>query len=250
MTIAVTHPGKIGDALYALPFARLMYGIHGEKIDFYTSEYCKPMQSLVEYQSYINRFIIPKEYVVERMDCGVQPWNMPVSGDYTYTFHCGFKSVPDTALHQFIAKQNGYDIPLAIKYEYPGNHFLHMILQEHTKEKPYICIAPRGKSSFQHIFNEVADRTNAVIIGAKDDYTGHGIDMTGLSFLDTLSVLSKCDGFVGLMSSMLVLANGFNMPRIAIHDGRSWDMRHVIYTEYNHYPINPSVDDIVAILDK
>jgi hypothetical protein len=67
--------------------------------------------------------------------------------------------------------------------------------------------------------------------------------------LSTLSILSGAKGFVGLMSSQLVLANGFPYPRIAPHDGRSWDMRHVINTEYNHYPINPSVEQILSLLD-
>jgi hypothetical protein len=217
------------------------------------------MVSLVEYQSYINRVVIPKDYVVERMDCGCQPWLMPVKGDYTHIYHCGFKSTPDRALHQFIALQNGYDVPLGIRYEYSGvpcgafesnlDGTAYYKFGNITVPHPYICIAPRGLTSFIDTFNKLADSTNAVIIGAKDDYTGHGINMTGLSMLDTLSVLSQCSGFVGLMSSMLVLANGFDIPRIAIHDGRSWDMRHVVYTAYNHYPINPTVQEIKDILD-
>lgn len=239
--IAVTMPGKIGDALYALPLARLLYGINGEKIDFYTSEYCRPLKQLIEYQPYINECIIPAEYIVERMDMGCQPWWMPVKDGYSQVYHAGFKSVPDRAIHQFIAAQAGYIGPLGISYEYPESSY--------TGED-FICIAPRGETSYKDLFNAVADaHGNAIIIGGKGDYTGHGYDMTGLSMLETLTFLAHAKGFVGLMSSQLVLANGFPYPKIAPHDNRSWDMRHIVNTASNFYPVNPSVEHIKALLD-
>lgn len=244
MTIAVSMPGKMGDALYALPTARLLYGIFGEKIDFYTSDYCRPMEKLVMYQDYINNFIIPEDYKIERMDMGVQPWKMPILEQiYTHVFQLGFQAVPDRSIHQYIAHKIGIDTPLAIRYEYPKSSITGL-------PKEYICIAPRGNTTFVDTFNTLADSRESVIIGGTGDYTGHGIDMTGLDMLDTLYILSKAKGFVGLMSAMLVLANGFDIPRIAIHDGIHWDMRHVVYTEYNHYPINPTLAGLEAILDK
>lgn len=98
MTIAVSHPGKMGDALYALPTARLLYGIHGEKIDFYTSDYCAPLTNLIEYQSYINKVVIPADYKIERMDIGCQPWQMPIPAEYTHIFQLGFRGVPNQAI--------------------------------------------------------------------------------------------------------------------------------------------------------
>jgi len=239
--IAVSMPGKIGDALYALPVARLLYGIHGEKVDFYTSEYCTPMKRLVEYQTYISRFIVPEDYKIERMDMGVQPWNMPIPQKYTHIFQLGFQGIPDRAIHQYMAHKLGYNMPLAIRYDYP--------LVDMDLPEDFICIAPRGKTSFEGTFNALADSTTSVIIGGNGDYTGHGIDMTGLDMLLTTYILSQSKGFVGLMSAMLVLANGFDIPRVAIHDGIHWDMRHVVYTALNHYPINPSLPDLKAILD-
>jgi hypothetical protein len=238
--IAVTHPGKMGDTLYALPLARLLYGINGEKIDFYTSEYCRPLKELIEYQQYINQCIIPANYTIERMDMGCQPWLMPVQEGYSQVYHAGFKSVPDRAIHQFIASEHGYYGPLGISYEYPVQ----------TRYKgDYICIAPRGETTYKELFNSLAQDTQAIIIGGKGDYTGYGIDATGISMLDTLSLLAYAKGFVGLMSSQLVLANGFPYPKISPHDGKSWDMRHVVYTASNHYPINPTLADLKALLD-
>jgi hypothetical protein len=237
---AACHPGKIGDALYTLPLLRYIYGITGDKIDFYTSDYCAPMRSLFEYQPCINSFNIASDYKVERMDMGCQPWYMPIE-EYEQVFQLGFQSVPDRAIHQFIAKEQGITTGLGIRYEHPEVPKWNII-------GDYVCIAPRGETSYSTLFNEVADKTLAVIIGGEGDYTGHGIDMTGISLLQTCSLLSRAKGFVGLMSAMLVLANGFDIPRIAPHDNRSWDMRHVVYTPYNHYPINPTAEEVLQLL--
>ncbi len=241
MTICVTHPGKMGDTLYALPLARLLFNITGEKVDFYTSDYCEPLCSLIGYQSYINECIIPADYKVERMDMGCQPWLMPVKAGYSQVHHAGFKGIPDRPIHEYIARQAGYTQPLDIRYDYPD-------FTNYTSD--YICIAPRGETSYKDLFNEVADHTTAIIIGGKGDYTGHGMDFTGLSMLDTVSILAKAKGFLGLMSSQLVLANGFDYPKIAPHNGINWDMRHVVRSESNYYPINPSAKDVLAVLDK
>jgi len=46
----------------------------------------------------------------------------------------------------------------------------------------------------------------------------------------------------------LALANGFEIPKVAVHDGRSWDMRHIISSSTNHYPINPTAEQVLEIL--
>lgn len=237
---AAFHPGKIGDALYSLPLLRYIYGVTGEKIDFYTSDYCAPMRSLFEYQPCIGGFNIAPEYKIERMDMGCQPWYASISG-YEQVFQLGFQSVPDRAIHQFIAAQQGITLALGVRYDLP-------VYADWCTKSNYICIAPRGQTTFQPLFDELADRTSAIIIGGAGDYTGHGQDYTGLDLCKTAYILSRSRGFVGLMSAMLVLANGFDIPRIAPHDNHSWDMRHVIYSEYNHYPVNPSADDVMMLL--
>lgn len=245
---AAFHPGKIGDALYALPFIRFIYGQIGEKLDFFTSDYCEPMRSLFEYQHCINSFNIAPGYKIERMDMGCQPPFADIKG-YEHVFQLGFQRVPDRAIHQFIAKEQGVDIGLGIRYDYPEmSYTLKSALEKTVGLDEYICIAPRGNTSFGNLFDTVAQRMPAVIIGGAGDYRGYGVDLTQLDFLETTTVLSRARGFIGLMSSQLVLANGFDYPRIAPWDGSSWDMRHVCYTEYNHYPVNPSTDDILKLL--
>lgn len=249
--LAAAHPGKLGDALYTLPMMRYIYGQTGAHFDFYTSDLCLPLKELFEYQPYIDNFIIAPGYQVERTDMGVQPWYINVPSNYEHVYQMGFQTVPDEALHQYMAKQHGIAVPLAVHYEYPD---LMSLDDEYpfdgTLPNDYICIAPRGDTSFRNLFNSVADRTTSVIIGGKGDYTGHGINMTDLNMLDTLTILSGAKGFLGLMSSQLVLANGFSFPKVAPWDGISWDMRHVIRQSSNHYPINPSTEEVLALLGR
>jgi hypothetical protein len=241
--IAVTHPGKMGDTLFALPLARLLYGITGEKIDFYTSDYCAPLKNLIQFQSYVNEvFVGYGDYKIERMDMGCQPWKMPVKDGYSQVYHAGFRGIPDRSIHNFIASQAGFEGNLGISYDVPES--------SHTGED-YIVIAPRGETSYKQLFIDVANaHGNALIIGGKGDYIGAGYDLTGLDMLETLTFLAHAKGFLGLMSSQLVLANGFNYPKIAPHDGRSWDMRHIVNSSSNFYPINPTVSQVMELLDK
>lgn len=248
---AVTHPGKMGDAMYTLPFIRYIYGATGEKVDFYTSDYCEPLRLLFEYQPCIDKFIIPQEYKVERMDMGCQPWQMPVPDTYEHVWQCGFKRVPDRALHQFIAHEQGVDVPLGIRYETN-------LMGSPSQFAPYVTIAPRGASSYNHVFSKTVAELRkrgikVVTVGGTGDNQLENpddvyVDCTGADMLTTAGIIKKSVGFIGLMSAMLVLANGFDIPRVVPHDNKSWDMRHVLYTEYNHYLVNPSADQIIEKL--
>lgn len=251
--IACSHPGKMGDALYSLPIVRSLCTEWDCMADFYTSEYCKPMVSLVEYQSYIRKVVIPDNYKVLTLDMGVQPWHMPIDSQlYERVIHFGFRSVPNDFLTTFMAGQTGAllsKIP-EISYEYPDFE---------TLDEDYFCIAPRGNTTYREHFRSVIHNSpvGVVMVGGAGDavttevYTNYDkpiIDLTGLNMLDTVTWLSKSVGFVGLMSAMLVLANGFDMPKVAVHDGIHWDMRHVRRSDTNLYPVNPNHVDVLGML--
>lgn len=253
MKYAVTHPGKIGDALYALPTIRYLYEISGNKVDFYTSDYCRPMKELFEYQSCVGRFIVSEGYVVERMDMGCQPIYLPVpNGEYDTVFHLGFRGIPDTRLDHFMSLSVGIDPSnlKPIQYEVPeykssNSTFLLDFLAE--KKSGYYVLGTRGITTYDDTFKrfvEIADKP-VVIVGSSHEYNGYGFNYTGLDLLKTAYIMSKSSGYVGLMSSMLVLANGFNMKKVIPHDGRSWDMRHVVYSDRHEYLVSPTAENIL-----
>ena len=241
--IAFTHPGKVGDLLYCLPAVKKVCEARQTTADFYTSSYCYGIvKRLLERQSYINQVICPPTYIIERMDMGVQPWEMPVdSTQYDEVFQLGFRSIPNKALPAYLAETAGVKWDGKIEYEYDDLP---------TLKDPYIVIAPRGESSYKRLFIELASKSPVatVVIGSASDYIGVGVNQCGLDLLETLPWIAKSRGFVGLMSSQLVLANGFPIPRISPHDGIHCDMNHVIRSNYNYYPINPSADKVLQIL--
>lgn len=240
--IACSHPGKMGDAIYALPAIRKACEIDNAIADFYTSDYCKPLKKLFEYQSCINKVCIPDNYVIERMDMGVQPYQMPIDiSIYKRTYQMGFRWVPDRTIPDFIALSVGIPLPVVVEYEYPDFE---------TLDEPYVVIAPRGETSFKQLFLDFIAicPIPCVVIGGVGDDIGDGYNQTGLNLLETTTWISKSIGFFGLMSSQLALANGFDIPKIAPHNGINWDMRHVVYSDTNFYPVNPTVEEILRIL--
>ena len=243
MTIAVSHPGKIGDALYTLPTVRYLCQRHGTTADFYTSSYCEPLRRLLEAQEYISRVIVPEDYVIENGFQGIQPWKMPIPADqYDEVYQFGFKDEPDRPLPDFIASTVGAPSGLPIFYQ-------HQDIE--TLDRPYLVLAPGKDRRYHRLFAELAALSplEAVVIGSKDEYFGAGIDCTGLDIYETLPWIARSAGFVGTMSSPAVLANGFPIQKVVIDDGSTWDMRHVVRSKFNHYPINPSPLYILSLLE-
>jgi hypothetical protein len=247
--VAFAHPGKMGDALYSMPAMRYVTNYFGVQADFYSSEYCRPMKRLMEYQSCVDGMYFPDNYRIERMDMGVQPWHIPIDGSlYSVTFQLGFRQVPNCPLPRYVAITAGVGAhqELDMYWECPDIE---------TLDEPYIVIGPRGKTTFEPLYLDIIEKApcKVVQIGGPGDAVGDVtqdkvVDFTGEDMLETCSWLKKSKGYVGLMSAMLVLANGFEIPRIAPHDGKSWDMRHVVESEYNHYPVDPTADEVLEVL--
>lgn len=242
--IACTHPGKIGDALYALPAIRALCERHGCEADFFTSEYCRPLLGLVAAQPFVRQALVAGDYVPERADCGVQPWLVPTPEGYEAVYHLGFQSNPDRPLHEFIASQagvNGY--APEVRYDFTPRQ---------TLGNPYVVVSARGASSFAELFRGVIDASPVTVVevGASGEAVGAGrsLDLTGLDMLDVLPWFAGASGFVGLSSAMLVLANGFPIPKVVPHDGRSWDERHWLRSPAHHYPVNPGASEVLRLL--
>lgn len=227
--IAVSHPGKIGDALYALPTVKKLCEINNTNADFYTSSYCGGLRRLIEYQPYINKFIVSENYKITRMDMGVQPWQMPISGEYSKIYHLGFQNIPDRPLPEFIARNAGLDSIEKLSLYHPDFE---------TLDDSYIVIAPRSDYDFTPAYIDFIQKSPfpCVIVGAKHEYIGYGIDKTGLDFLESTTWISKAIGFLGI-SSMFVLADAFDYPKVVFH--RGLDLRHLTHnntkylTSYN-----------------
>jgi ubiquinone/menaquinone biosynthesis C-methylase UbiE len=240
--IACAHPGKMGDALYALPAIRELCRRRGARADFYTSSYCAPLRRLFEAQECIDKFVVSPDYVLVDFGCGARPWDVPVPGGYDAVFQMGFREYPPDSIPDYIARCAGLPPGLPIKYDFD--------LPAPDIAGPYIVTAPRGHTAYSPVFRAVADYSPipVVEVGAAGDGTGspRAVDRTGLDMLEVLPWLAGCRGFFGLHSAMLVLANGFPVVRVAPQGG--WDMRHVVRSVYNHYPSEPGADEVLRLL--
>jgi hypothetical protein len=208
--IAVAMPGKMGDVLYCLTAVRWLCKKHNAVADFWTSEYCRPLKRLMEYQSCIDQFLINEDYVMDHMGLGIQPWYLPVpnENEYEAVYQAGIREVPQMYIPDHICKS--LDIPMNQKVYYEYEDMA-------TLDKEYIIVAPRGEDFWTPLIKDLDNgpsKVNIVQIGAKGDYVGDiGIDKTGLDFLETTAWIAKSKVFMGCASSQLVIAEGFSMSR-------------------------------------
>ncbi|HEX7763461.1 MAG TPA: hypothetical protein VF433_07605, partial [Cellvibrio sp.] len=113
--------------------------------------------------------------------------------------------------------------------------------------------APRGRTTYWDTFLDVVRQSpiKIVAVGGKGDLPDEPdlplVDFTERDYLTTASLISEAKGFVGIMSSQLVIANGFPIPKVIPHDGKSWDMRHIIRSNLHHYLVNPTADAILEV---
>ena len=258
--IALAHPGKLGDFLYSWPTARFLAHRHQCKVDFYTSDYCLPAKRFLRYQTWCNDVIVPADYKITDFGCGGQPWRMPVpEGKYEAVYQCGFSSTPTTAIHDWIRLQHGITQQLDIAYDVPELKSFSFLradgvikIDDLDALRPYVVMAPRGETSYKPVFQEFARLCPYLVIevGGHGDAVAreHAYDLGGLDFLETAAVISKAKAFVGIMSSMWVVASGFPIPNYGLHDGIHWDTRHFPLRPWNHYPINPTAQSLVEAI--
>jgi len=251
--IACSHPGKMGDALYALPAVAELCRIHDAKCDFFTSDYCLPLKDLIEAQPYIRQMIVPAAYEVKAMDCGCQPWEMPIDPrGYAGVFQMGFRGVPGGFIAEHIAESVGLPRAIGQRVEYKvPPHDLGFGPQG------YIVLAPRGETSYAALLREFALRSPlpTVEIGApgqavipSGNHNARHFDMTCPSMLRMASIIAGAKAYIGLMSGPLVIANGFPVVKLVPHNGRSWDMSHVMYSPQHHYLVEPTVEELLKLI--
>lgn len=240
--IALAMPGKHGDAIFSWSLCRHLWKTTGEFVVWHTSEYCRPLENLCRAQAWCGGFCVPEDYRIVDMGCGCQPWYMtiPNAESYSRILQCGFQRTPDCALGDWMARQHGLPDGLPIEYETP---------EEMAMTPPYVVLAARGETTFRSLFAAFVEACpiQVVEIGGRGDRCSEkSMDCTGADYLLTAGIIKRAKAFVGLMSSQLVLANGFPIPRIAPTNG-GWDLRHVHRSPLNYYPFNPTAGEMLKL---
>ncbi|MBU8921002.1 MAG: hypothetical protein KOO63_04075 [Bacteroidales bacterium] len=203
---AFCMPGKIGDALYTLPTIQTICERDDAEATFITSEMCRPLERLLLYQDYIVDFVVPPEYIIMGEGQGVQPWEMPVVGEYDKVYQLGYAQCPRGPLHKFSARCAGLETVPDPVYKYPNKKFY---------SDPYVVVgycASRGYPPMWDAYRYMIENCPIQVVqtGTMADYIDSPSDnMAELDLLDVLPLLAHAKLFVGFYSGLLVLANGF-----------------------------------------
>lgn len=242
--IAITHAGKIGDALYALPVAKWLCEQHGGcKADFYSMSKFAAMAPLIEHQPYIRKFVSTPDggCTDPNTDGAFCFWNLPVSGDdYLAVYHLGYRQQPVRFLVDHIAESVSAPDGLPVHYDAPAPADL--------PPGPFVAVAPSPRNQYRGLLTEFIQRCPYPVVqvgGAGEEVEGVASGVrTSASFLDMAAILSRCRWFVGTPSAPLAVANGFTCHRLCVHDGNT-ETRHLMRSGRNHYLQNPTVEEIL-----
>lgn len=241
--IAVSHPGRIGDALYALPATRKLCEDHHCKADFYTSDWCLPLKKLLEYQSCINRVIVPPDYVIREHSIGIQPWDMPIPPNYDLVVQMGYREYPTEFLSDWICRSARIE-PKPLKLEFP-------YASPDMPEVTYVVACSRTVNEASHYFHEtpkcfheLASRVRLVITGLQPlrEPIPDAIDLCGLDLLEQASLLNTAKGFIGQGSAVHTIATFMPHLKRAVMTLPFTDMRHLYHSPNDRFFPCPKLD--------
>ncbi len=196
-------------------------------------------------------------HVVTDRDQPLEKWGFSNAAGpgwrYAEVYHMGFREGFDCPIPEYYSRlfglpqlPNRFDLPP----EYRGREL---------PEDPFVALASKGRGTtdYWQLFARFARYCPYPVVEV--GYPGetlrmnlpHVWDRTSEGFVEMAWVISKCRWFVGLMSSPLVVASGWDCVKIAPHSGIHWHMGHVLRSPLHHYPIVgwPVNDDPGPILE-
>jgi hypothetical protein len=242
--IALSHPGKMGDVIFSFPAAIALCQKHGTICDFYTSPYCRPLVSLLEYQSWINEVIVDEYYVMDHFGAGVQPWRMDVDLSlYDAVYHLGIQTWPEKNMIDFYAEQAGVkagEFVVEAPNRLPDD--LLIVATCHKTNPKYV------DGIFSH-FNGI----DIVHVGGGNrDALHEGASNTAFpDLLQTARLMRSAKVYAGGIGVNSVLAHAFpNLRAVVAHPGQGFDERHVVYKDHITYTTDPSVEEYVRKVEE
>lgn len=112
MRVLVTHPGRHGDLLWALPAIRALYEATGAQIDLGTSPKYAGLVTLIEQQPYVHHAFAISGWEIQET-APMTPREPPGLPDgYDQVYHLGYEGWPAVPLPFDVAKRVGVPIDL------------------------------------------------------------------------------------------------------------------------------------------
>lgn len=251
MTIAVCSPELNGDVLWCLPAARELARRHGSKVDFWLGPRGSRLVDLLEVQSFVERVVVDRSWVPGPDDS--RDMDGPRQrGGYEHVHQLGFRTrAPqgETLLDYFcwavgLPRQGHWiDLPDGCPP---------CVLPV----GPFVALECKGGDvgsvkRWGDTFREFVRRCPLPVVevgipGCALTFEQGALVRTSHGFLEMAGIVSRSKYFVGTISAPLVLADAFpTVARIALHDGRTWDLRACTASPVNHYLVDPSADQLL-----
>lgn len=247
---------KIGDLLFCLPTAKALAKKHNLPVDFYTSQYCQPVLSLLEYQGFISRAIVPPSYKIEGYYRGIQPWQMPVTEEYEHIYHLGFSDWPVTNMIDYYAQIVDI-VPEQYQIDCPYYPDETIVDRSILKDRPLaLCVTtPIPLSWFEQIIHAVHGKVPIIQLGESNGeirWWAENKKMPG--FLDTASIFKHCRAFFGSRGANTVLSIAFSeMQSIIVLPKNGMDHRHNVHRDgvayyFDDQPIHRFIEAVIQAL--
>lgn len=247
---AVTNHKQHGDTLWSVPCARELCRRAGMRCDFWVSEYARNCLDLLQAQEFVRHVVLDHDQPVEKW--GFSNAHGPGWG-YAAVYDLGFRGHFDVPIPEYYSRLCGLP-QLPNRFDLPPGYEGRPL-----PEEPFVALASKGKGTtdYWRLFHNFAEHCPYPVVEV--GYPGESLrtwlpnvwDHTSEGFLEMAWVISKCRWFVGLMSSPLVVASGWDCVKVAPHSGIHWTMSHVIRTPLHHYPCVgwPVSDDPAPLLE-
>ena len=240
--IAICNPELHGDLLWSVPAMRAMAHRDGGKADIWISRRGHRTRDLLQAQSFVRNVIVDETY-----DPGTSsPFHrIPAPEDpswgYAACYQLGFR-IPersDCTLLDYFGRLGGVGRQ-AHYFDLPAD-----CPREPLPEGPFVALDAKGYdgSRWRDCFRDFVRHCPLPVVeigvpGYQVTTDCGALDRLRWGFLEMAGIISKCKYYVGTLTASLVIADAMpNVVRIAVQDGKSWNMHHATASPMNHYPI-------------
>jgi hypothetical protein len=247
--IAICNPELIGDVLWSIPAARELARRHSCQVDFWISWRARNCIDLLSAQKFI-RYVGTLE--------SHEYWPNPEfphevrlpEGKYEKVYQLGFDRPPEGTLLDYFCERAGvprqghyFDLPEGCP-------------MESLPDAPFVCLAAKGNDceQWRTMFREIVCHCPLPVVevgvpGSAVAADFGSIDRCRWGFLEMVGIISKCKYFIGQISSPLVVADAFpNVTRIAVHDNKTWQLKHCTMSPMNYYIAGWDAKPILELL--
>ena len=251
--IVCTMGRKMGDVLFAMVNARQISRLNKKRVDFITSNYCMPIVSLIQHQSYIDNVFVSKEFTDQ---CDSEhpetPWNYEGKlPEWKQVYNYGFPRFPDISIPYWYTK-GLYTLPdPPWKIEYPDWKI--------TQDKYFVMVPAmryRNDEVYCDVLNQLPYKT--IVLGSPGEELSKPrsdtVQLCGvLDMKQSAAVLARAEAVITPLSSNAILGSLVGAKLVVPFSGLETLKIFGVYSDtvtYVHKPYTyseegPSAKDII-----